>query len=205
MSLLLGLASGVICACASQPPDAPVAHFGELRFGRPAPAPGALQPTPPVSATFAQSDEPPPLPHRQRQDAAPNLRPRLVSPSEPAPVLPVRLDAATERVASYLDHAGFALEQRPEGSGRLVSATRMGAPSALQGEAVCGLEAMHRPDISSTDLTVRLTPAPGGVQVETSARFVEVDTKLLSGALARQTCRSRGVLEGAVRRAALGG
>ena len=81
----------------------------------------------------------------------------------------------------------------------------MGAPAVLVGEAVCGLEAMRRPDISSTDLTVRLTPAPGGVQLETTARFVEVDTKLLSGTLARQTCRSRGVLEAAVRRAALGG
>ena len=115
------------------------------------------------------------------------------------------LQAATYRVAAYLGRAGFALEQRSEGPGQLVSATRMGAPSALQGEAVCGLEALHRPDISSTDVTVQLTPTLGGVQMQTSARFVEVDTKLLSGALARQTCRSRGVLEDAVRQAALGG
>ena len=120
-------------------------------------------------------------------------------------MIPVTLELATARVSAYLANAGFALEQRPEGLGRLVSATRMGAPRALQGDAVCGLEAMHRPDISSTELSVRLTPAPGGVQVETNARFVEIDTRLLSGTLTRQTCRSRGVIEAGVKRAALGG
>ncbi len=129
----------------------------------------------------------------------------MTAPPEPSPVLPVSLDTATQRVTAYLQQAGFALEQRPEGSGRLVSATRMGAPSRLAADAVCGLQALHRPDISSTDLTVRLLPAPGGVQVQASARFVEVDTRLLSGDLARQTCRSRGVLEAGVRQAVLGG
>ncbi len=140
-----------------------------------------------------------------RAAGPPTLRPRLTSPAEPSPILPVSLDTATARVSAYLDHAGFALEQRPDGAGRLVSATRMGAPQVLAHEAVCGLEALHRPDISSTELSVRLTPAPGGVQVEAAARFVEVDTRLLSGDLARQTCRSRGVLESAVKQAALGG
>ena len=120
-------------------------------------------------------------------------------------MLPVGLDTAAARVSAYLNQAGFALEQRPDGAGLLVSATRMGAPQALASEAVCELEALHRPDIASSELTVLLTPAPGGVQVEASARFVEIDTRLLSGELARQTCRSRGVLEAAVRRAALAG
>lgn len=129
----------------------------------------------------------------------------MAAPVEPAPLLPVGLDTAAARVSAYLNQAGFALEERPEGSSLLVSATRMGAPQVLAAEAVCGLEAMHRPDIASTELTVRLIPAPGGVQVEASARYVEVDTRLVSGELARQTCRSRGVLEAAVRRAALAG
>ena len=115
------------------------------------------------------------------------------------------MDAAAERVSAYLSRAGFALEQRPEGNGRLVSATRMGAPTELQGQAICGLQAMHRPDIASTNLSVHLISAPGGVQLQTHAQFVEVDTKLLSGDLARQTCRSQGVLESAVRQAARGG
>ena len=183
-----------------------MARFDELRLGRPA-APRSPSPEPapaPASAAFPRSDEPPPL-KRGAAARAPTLRPRETAPTEPAPVLPVTLDAATGRVAAYLDRAGFALEQRADSGGQLVSATRMGAPAALAGEAVCGLEAMHRPDISSTDLTVRLTPAPGGVQVETTARFVEIDTKIIAGTLARQTCRSQGVLEAAVRRAALGG
>ncbi len=179
-----------LCACGSAPPQTAVRHFGELRLGRSGEEPG------PVAA-----DATPTAPGL----AALTLRPRLTAPAEPAPVLPVNLDTAAARVAAYLDHAGFALEQRPEGAGRLVSGTRMGPPQTLEAQAVCGLEALHRPDIASTELTVRLTPAPGGVQLEASARFVEVDTRLLSGELARQTCRSRGVLEAAVRRAALAG
>ncbi len=120
-------------------------------------------------------------------------------------MLPVGLDTAAARVSAYLSQAGFALEHRPEGTSLLISATRMGAPQILSAEAVCGLEALHRPDIASTELTVRLIPVPGGVQVEASARYVEVDTRLISGELARQTCRSRGVLEAAVRHAALAG
>ena len=197
------IAGAALCGCASAPRETAGGGFSELRLGRAArPAASASPaPAPLASPTFAQSDEPPPLRHR----TPPELRPRLEAPAEPAPVLPVSLDAAAARIALYLDRAGFALEQQADGTGRRVSATRMGAPSALDGEAVCGLEALHRPDISSTDLTVRLTPAPGGVQVDARAAFVEIDTKLLSGALARQTCRSRGVLEAAVKRAARGG
>ena len=196
------LAGAAACACASAPQDAGRGGFSELRLGHGGgPSAAASAAAPVASPTFAQSDEPPPMRHR----APPELRPRLEAPAEPAPVLPVSLDAAATRIALYLGRAGFALEQQADGTGRRVSATRMGAPSALDGEAVCGLEVLHRPDISSTELTVSLTPAPGGVQVATRAAFVEIDTKLLSGALARQTCRSRGVLEAAVRRAARGG
>ena len=205
---LILTATACLCACQSSAPDGTVARFDELRLGRPAAPPSpSLEPAPaPGSAAFAQSDEPPPLKRRTTAAAgAPILRPRETAPLEPAPVLPVTLDAAAGRVTAYLDRAGFALEERADGGGQLVSATRMGAPAALSDEAVCGLEAMHRPDISSTDLTVRLTPAPGGVQLETTARFVEIDTKIIAGTLTRQTCRSRGVLEAAVRRAALGG
>lgn len=136
--------------------------------------------------------------------APPALRPRVAAPA-PSPVLPVTLDEAAGRVAAYLQANGFALEDRPDGPGRLLTGTRMGRPATLQGQAVCGLEAMHRPEVSSTDVDVRLQPAPGGgVQVETAARFVEIDTRLIAGALSRQTCRSRGVLEAAVRQAARG-
>jgi hypothetical protein len=174
---VLGAALLAAAGCSGAPPASPVGHFSEVRLGPAPPGP------PPALA----------------------LRPRLTTPSAPSPVLPVGLDAAAGRVAAYLQGAGFALEQRPDGAGRLLSATRMGRPALLDPEAVCGLEAMHRPDISSTDLTVHLLPAPGGVQLEMEARFVEIDTRILAGTLARQTCRSRGVLEGAVRRAALGG
>jgi hypothetical protein len=167
----------LIAGCAASPPEHPLGHFSEVRLGPPPPGP----PT------------------------APELRPRVAAPAPPSPVLPVTLDGATSRVAAYLQGQGFALEQRPDGPGRLLAATRMGRPAVIEPEAVCGLEAMHRPDFSSTDLTVRLLPAPGGVQVEEEARFVEIDTRIIAGTLARQTCRSRGVLEAAVRRAALGG
>ena len=188
--LAAAIAGVTLCGCATSPPPTPVTHFGELRIGRAADAPEAA---PPVSPSPVQTS------------AKPALRPRMAAPVAPTPVLPVGLNTATARVSAYLAQAGFALEQRPEGAGLLVSATRMGAPQVLAAEAVCGLEALHRPDIASTELTVRLTPAPGGVQVEASARYVEVDTRLISGELARQTCRSRGVLEAAVRRAALAG
>ena len=124
---------------------------------------------------------------------------------EPAPVLPVGLDTAAARISGYLNSAGFALEQRPEGGGRLLSATRMGAPQALGAEAVCGLEALHRPDIASTELTVRLTPAPAGGPAAPPTHCVPADTRRRAGALPRQTCRARGVREAAVRRAALAG
>ena len=185
--------------CVAGPQPSSVHRFDELRLGARGAAPETAPPpsaVPPAVRLPSKDD---------RVAAAPVLRPRVAAPLEPAPVLPVSLEAAASRVSAYLDQAGFALEQQQDGPGRLVSATRMGAPQAVQAEAVCGLEAMHRPDIASTELTVRLTPAPGGVQLEASARFVEVDTRLLSGTLARQTCRSRGVLEAAVRRAALAG
>ena len=189
------LTCGFLAACAAPPLGASPRPFAELRLGgTPAPAPPPSYPGAPERiAPYA------PAP------TAPELRPPLGAPASASPVTPVTLAEAVERVSGWLTRTGFAVEKRPEGSGELLAATRMGAPSALQGDAVCGLEAMHRPDISSTDLTVRVTPAPGGVQVQTQARFVEIDTRLLSGDLSRQICRSRGRLEQAVLRAALGG
>ena len=180
------LLCAALAACAS-PPDPSHHAFAELRLG------GAPAPTYPPDASPAVQAPPSP----------PRLRPPLGAPQ--TPVLPVTLAAAVERVSGWLDHADFAVERRPEGMGELLVATRMGPPSALQADAVCTLEAMHRPDVSSTDLTVRLTPAPGGVQVQADARFVEIDTRLISGDLSRQTCRTRGRLEQAVTQAALGG
>jgi hypothetical protein len=186
--------AAALWGCAHTPPGEPASHFSQLRFGGTAAPP--LEPSAPVvpPAVVTAHTRPPPT-----------LRPRLPAPEMPAAVLPVSLTQAQARVTAYLDRAGFALEARPEGGGALLSATRMGPPRALDGEAVCALEAMRRPTLSSTDLTVRLSPMPGGVQLQTNARFVEVDTKILSGDLARETCRSRGVLESAVQRAALGG
>jgi hypothetical protein len=196
--LSLACAAG-LSACAQPPAPRNAGGFSRLDFGRtprkPTPAPSRPAP-PPVQEAAAS----PPA-----SASLPALRPRVATPSLAAPILPARLDQAEARVTAFLDRSGFALETRPDAGGALITATRMGLPAMLDGQATCGLEAMRRPTVSSTDLLVRLTPAPGGVRLEASARFVEIDTKLLSGELARETCRSKGVLESAVQQAALGG
>jgi hypothetical protein len=109
------------------------------------------------------------------------------------------LGGALARVQALLAEDGFKVETRTEGAEDVIAATRMSTPEALRDEAACPLEAMRRPDFSATDLDVRLGPATG---VRTVSRFVLVDTNLISGDLTRQTCRSNGALEAAVRRAA---
>ncbi len=85
----------------------------------------------------------------------------------------------------------------------------MAEPRRLEPEATCSLEAMRRPDFSAANLTVRLAPGAGsgsgGLAVGVEASFVEVNTNLISGTLVREACKSRGVLEAGVRRAAFGG
>src|SRR5579875_2108752 len=172
------LASTALVGCATPETGRPVRAFSEIGPGRPSPAdapppsePGPDSPHIPATAHIIG----PPM----------RLRPALPAPAEPQPVLPVTLSTAADRIATWLEAAGFAIERRPEGGGERLAATRMGPPAALLPDAVCGLEAMHRPDISSSDVEVTLTPAPGGVQVETTTRFVEIDTRLISGDLSR--------------------
>jgi hypothetical protein len=134
---------------------------------------------------------------------APPPAPAYLTPPQAvasAPVTPAEAPAgALARVQALLAEDGFKVETRTEGAEDVIAATRMSTPEALRDEAACPLEAMRRPDFSATDLDVRLGPATG---VRTVSRFVLVDTNLISGDLTRQTCRSNGALEAAVRRAA---
>jgi hypothetical protein len=108
-------------------------------------------------------------------------------------------------VNTYLAAQGFSAEASADGDVQVLTATRMAEPRRLDAEAACSLEAMRRPDFSAANLTVRLAPGAGGVAVGVQSSFVEVNTNLISGSLVREACRSRGVLETGVRRAALGG
>jgi hypothetical protein len=85
-----------------------------------------------------------------------------------------------------------------------MAAAKGGAPT--KAEAVCALQALERPEMYTTHVAVRLSPAPAaGVQMGVEVKVVELDANLLSGAFSKQVCQSRGVLEAALRRAAFGG
>jgi hypothetical protein len=92
----------------------------------------------------------------------------------------------------------------------MASATGGAAPKP---DAICALRALERPQMYTTHVDVRLSPAPSsegppattGVRMGVQVRVVELDANLLSGAFSKQTCHSRGVLEAALRRAAVGG
>ena len=134
--------------------------------------------------------------------------PSSVAPTAPTDAAPTVLADAAEverRVHAYLGAQGFVAEDSREGAVRLVTATRMAEPRRLDDEAACTLQALRRPTFSAANLTVRLVPAPAGVEVGVQSSFAEVNTNLLSGSLVRESCRSRGVLERGVRQAAQGG
>jgi len=121
----------------------------------------------------------------------------------------VSVDDARRRVEAYLAQAGFEPESRAAGGFYTVSGERMtsarGAGEAKP-EAVCALKALERPEMYTTHVDVRLSPAPdAGVRLGIEVKVVELDANLLSGAFSKQTCASRGMLEAALRRAALGG
>ena len=118
---------------------------------------------------------------------------------------PVDLATAAARIDAYLKAQDFTAEDRRDGAARVIVATRMAEPGRVDTDAACALQALARPDFSTTTLTVSLSPAPRGVAIAVQSSFAEVKTNLVSGALARESCRSRGVLERGVRRAALGG
>lgn len=178
MRLAAGAALAALgAACAGPAPQA--GHsFSEVRFHR-----APLPPTP----AYLQAEAP------SASRAIPRARPAARDP-----------DAAVGRVLSLLKTDGFTIEATREGPAWRLTATRMAAPAALRLEAACALKAMHRPDFSASDLEVRLADGAAGGAAETTGRFVLVDTNLISGELTRQKCRSNGVLEAAVRRAAAG-
>lgn len=167
-------------------------HFSELRLGPPRSVASA-QPAPAASPTPAPAARP----------AAP---PETAAP--PAPAMLARagsVDEVRRRLDAFLATAGFQSEDARSASSDEITATRMTQAGDGLEDAVCSLEAMHRPQMYSTTLDVRLAPSTEGVQVGVKARFVEIDRGVISGVLSRRTCASRGVLEAAIRRAALAG
>ncbi len=121
----------------------------------------------------------------------------------------VSVDEARRRVEAYLAQAGFEPESRAAAGLYTVSGERMASAkgdSATRPDAACPLKALERPQMYTTHVDVRLSPAPSaGVQMGVEVKVVELDANLLSGAFSKQTCQSRGVLEAALRRAAFGG
>jgi hypothetical protein len=132
---------------------------------------------------------------------------RTTTVSEAAP--DVSVDEARRRVEAYLTQAGFEPESHAAAGLYTISGDRMasakgGAPAKV--EAVCALRALEQPQMYTTHVDVRLSPASAaGVQMGIEVKVVELDANLLSGAFSKQTCQSRGVLEAALRRAAFGG
>jgi hypothetical protein len=138
-----------------------------------------------------------------------------VAPSPPghkavADALPgVSLDEARRRVEAYLTDAGFEPESHAVDGLYTITGERMASATGAEPakpEAVCALRALERPQMYTTHVDVRLTPAPdAGVRMGIEVKVVELDANLLSGAFSKQTCQSRGVLEAALRRATFGG
>jgi len=119
------------------------------------------------------------------------------------------MDEVRHRVEAYLAQTGFEPESHAAAGVYTVSGERM-APAkgadAAKPDALCALKALERPEMYTTHVAVRLSPAPAaGVQMGVEVKVVELDANLLSGAFSKQTCQSRGVLEAALRRAAFGG
>jgi hypothetical protein len=121
----------------------------------------------------------------------------------------VSVDEARRRVEAYLAEAGFDPESHAAAGLYTVSGHRMASAKGAGAEkpdAVCPLKALERPEMYTTHVDVRLSPAAAaGVQMGIEVKVVELDANLLSGAFSKQTCQSRGVLEAALRRAAFGG
>ncbi len=121
----------------------------------------------------------------------------------------VSIDEARHRIEAFLTQAGFEPESRAAAglytiSGERMASAKGGLPAAP--EAVCALRALERPEMYTTHVDVHLSPAAdAGVRMGIEVKVVELDANLLSGVFSKQTCKSRGALEAALRRAALGG
>jgi len=119
------------------------------------------------------------------------------------------IEAVRRRVEAYLSQAGFEPESVAGAGLYTISGDRMASAKAggpTKAEAVCALKALEKPEMYTTHVDVRLSPASEvGVQMGIEVKVVELDANLLSGAFSKQTCQSRGVLEAALRRAAFGG
>ena len=176
--LLAGLCTVyLLAACASGGGDAGQRRgFSELGLGRVRPGP--------VRATQPRLDEAP----------AP-------ASSAVSPLQPVEVDDARRKVDAFLRARGFEPQDERSGGGDRIVATRMTTDVLPPEVADCALHALSRPQMYATTVNVRLTPGDVGVD----ARFTVMDIGVISGALTKHVCRTRGVLEAAVRRAALTG
>jgi hypothetical protein len=140
---------------------------------------------------------------------APSARSRSAAKTVAEAIPGQSMDEVRRRVEAYLAQTGFEPESRAAAGVYTVSGERM-APAkgadAAKPDAVCTLKALERPEMYTTQVAVRLSPAPAaGVQMGVEVKVVELDANLFSGAFSKQTCQSRGVLEAALRRAAFGG
>jgi len=137
--------------------------------------------------------------------APPPTRATTVAEAIPGP----SIEEVRRRVEAYLSQAGFEPASVAAAGRYTISGDRMASAKGGEqpkAEAVCALKALERPQMYTTHVDVRLTPASAaGVQMGIEVKVVELDANLLSGAFSKQTCQSRGVLEAALRRAAFGG
>jgi hypothetical protein len=123
------------------------------------------------------------------------------------------VDEARRRVEAYLAQAGFEPSSIAQAGRYIISGDRMASAKdgdAPKPDAVCDLRALERPQMYTTHVDVRLSPASAaaeaaGVRMGIEVKVVELDANLLSGAFSKQTCHSRGRLEAALRRAVVGG
>jgi len=150
-------------------------------------------------AHFTQIGRAPPPPSKAEEvaDAVPGLS----------------VDEARRRVEAYLAQAGFEPSSVVRAGLYLISGDRMASAKdgdAQKPDAICGLRALERPQMYATHVDVRLSPASSaakaaGVRMGIEVKVVELDANLMSGAFSKQICHSRGRLEAALRRAAVGG
>jgi len=184
MALSLGVIA--LASCAGRGTDTSGRHFTDLNLG------GR------TSADIA------------RQEAAARPVAREAADAGPAPISAISAEQAKAHLLAYLSAAGFQPQAQPFAGGLKINGAVMATPAQPESfdlDGQCPLKALERPKMSTTEVEATLIPASvsTGVQLDVKVRITELDANLVSGALSKRVCPSRGALEAALRRAAFGG
>jgi hypothetical protein len=135
---------------------------------------------------------------------------RKAADAAPAPISAVSAEQAKTHLLAYLTAAGFQPQAQPFAGGLKISGAVMASPAERESfdlDGQCPLKALERPKMSTTEVEATLIPtaAATGFQLAVKVHITELDANLVSGALSKRACPSRGLLEAALRRAAFGG